>query len=185
MKARTLLQTTGLKPTELRALVGKSYGGEELVSFQDMIIALIASTLLRSYSQYAFSLMLYFQHSEIKDTLRPILDDIEKAVARVQDGKKDRLLPVLLVNVVDSRYIGIATDKGPAAAVWDIEAAEIVDDSVYKWMWMSLVMNFSTLLLRSRNYMQQFPNVGIKKIHTGAVVATYLDQITADVVPES
>ena len=186
MKTSTLLQTTGLKPTELRALLDKSYGSDELVPFADMVLALIASMLLRSYSQHTFSLMSYFQQPAVKDILERIIADIEITLSMVQEHKKDLLLPVLMLTVTDSRYIGIVTAKyGPDPAVWDIEEGELVDASVYKWMWMSLSMNFSTLLLRGRNYMQMYPNVGIKKTPQGHIVATYLDKITSEVLPES
>jgi hypothetical protein len=147
------------------------------------VLALIASTLLKSYKAQSLSVMMYFGNEEVRTYLLARIAAMERDFANIQGNKSTVRLSSIMVTITDSRYIGlIDSSGGPDTAIWDISTGAMVDDNVYEWMWTSLIMNFTLLLLRSRNFMSEYPNVGIKKDPSG-VFATYIDEITPDTVP--
>ena len=183
MILRTLLQLTGLQPLEFASITGATLADDAPVPFKFTALALIASTLLKSYKAQSLSIMMYFGNEEVRAYLLEHITDMERDFASIQARKSTILLHSIVVSIADSRYIGLIDSRGgPNRLVWDIVTGSAVDATVYEWMWTSLIMNFTILLLRSRNFMEEYPNVGIAKDHEG-VFATYIDKITPDTAP--
>lgn len=168
MNSQDLVKYTKLSMLEINTLATDAgtpiTSPDAAVDMQVVIRAVIADVFMGCYPDKRLEILTYIRLADADGILTRGIADLVAALEAVQGGKPSAGLPVLMLAVADSRFIGLMTNIGNTYDAYDMVSGAMVKKSECKWPWMSMVLHIGTLVLRNRTFMADYKNVALGSV---------------------